>query len=91
MNRTSFEADAADFWSKMTPAEREKFLGELEGVSGRQPSWGGGLPVWALAQIGTLDDLPHDLRGRLIMAVTEHGFSTAEASRVEAMLRGIAE
>jgi hypothetical protein len=75
-------------WQKLSSKEREELLRELAAsIPGYQPTWWGGISFEALAGINDLDDLPGDLCGRLIIAITKDGFSIDENRRVEETLR----
>ncbi len=76
-------------WQKLSSKDREELLrGLAASTPCYQPTWWGGISFEALAGINDLDDLPGDLCGRLIIALTENGFSVDENRRVEAILKG---
>ena len=65
-------------WSKMTREERKELLMKL---------WWGDMSPRLLAAIDDYDNLPPQLRGKLIMAYTENGFSVTEYTRTEELIQ----
>ena len=77
---------AEQSWAKLSSDEREAFLGRLaKATPGYNSGYWGGISFEDLAT-ANFDDLPSDLRGRLMMAVTEKGFSIKESRQVEKKL-----
>ena len=74
-------------WGALSPAAREKLLSELAATTnGYAADWWGGVPFGALSECNDFDSLPNDLCGRLMLAVTESGFSVDENARVQRLL-----
>lgn len=61
-------------WREMQISEREDFLGQLATVTHRHSAWWGGMTVADIARIPSFDDLPGDLRGLLMLSMTDRGF-----------------
>lgn len=62
-------------WQKMRISEREIFLAQLAEATHRKPEWWDGMTSEAIARTSCFDDVPGDLRGTLMLAMTEEGFS----------------
>lgn len=73
-------------WRGMPIPERTSLLKDLAEARHQEPTWGG-LSLEAVSQIRSFDDLPSELRGQLIMAMTEEGFSVMEKERVEGVVQ----
>jgi len=82
----SFDETVKRNWQKMSIPERENFLDQLAVEMKQGPHLWGGKSTEDLAQIHNTDDLPSELRGRLITAVTESGFSVAENKRAQTII-----
>ena len=76
-------------WGGMSISARVSFLKALSGAINRRPTWWGGLTPEAIARIPSFDDLPSDLRGRLIMAMAEDGFSIEKQAEAQKIIDGI--
>jgi len=81
-----FEETGNRLWLKMSISDRVSFLRLLEKAIKREPKWWDGLTLEDIARIPSFDDLPSDLRGRLIMAITPERFSITEQKRVQEIL-----
>lgn len=76
-------------WQKLSPNARERLLkGLAKTTVGYCKSWWGGKSFSELAKVEDFDDLPGDLCGRLMLAVTDSGFSIKENRRVDRQMRG---
>lgn len=75
-------------WAALSPAERETLLSALASATPgyRADTWWGGMPIGALRDGGDYDSLPADLQGRLLIALTDGGFSVEESQRVQSLL-----
>jgi len=85
-SRGSKERIGEENWNKMSIFERKDFLRKLEIAIDRKTKWWGCQTVEALAQIGSFDDLPSDLWGRMIMAITKDGFLIKEYERTKKVM-----
>jgi hypothetical protein len=72
-------------WSALPLFDRAKLLIEL-GVDGKNKEILGGKTMDQIIQSGQ-DDLPGEVRGRLILAVTDVGFTKEEYERVKTETR----
>lgn len=72
-------------WSVLSLFDREVLLRDL-GIDGKNEEFLGGKTMDQIIQSGQ-DDLPAEVRGRLIMAVMPDGFSKKEYERVRDGLR----
>lgn len=77
-------------WKEMSISERVSFLKALARAIHRQPTCWGGLTPEAVARIPSFDDLPSDLYGRLIMAMTEQGFSIEKQAETQKIMDDMA-
>lgn len=66
-------------WAALPSMERFNLLNDLADEIG-DPSWAG--ETFDVSQIPSFDDVPSDIRGRLILAMTDTGFSLQEYRRV---------
>ena len=74
-------------WQKMSVADRRAFLGELTTVINRRPAaWWNDMAIEAIARIPSFNLLPRDLRGHLIMAMTEDGFSIEKYAKAQKIM-----
>lgn len=71
-------------WSGMNINEREDLLNLLMKQIPEQLKVG--LYVFRLARIPSFNDLPPEICGRLICAVTEKGFSVDEHNRIQGIV-----
>jgi hypothetical protein len=69
-------------WRTMTPADRQDLLEEINRVTAPVVIDTEGQTLSELAAIPNYHDLPSDARGRLIMAITDNGFTIAEYTRL---------
>ena len=74
------------FWREMPVAKRLKFLKALATAMHLQPPYWGCLDLDTISHIPSFDDLPSDLRGRLIRAMTEKGFSIKQQAKSQRIL-----
>lgn len=81
-----FAETGEHIWRAMSISERVGFLDRLASEINRKPEWWNGLTFEAIARISSYDDLPSDLRGRMIMAMTEDGFSIEELRKEQTLL-----
>ena len=77
-------------WLVMSFQDRKDFLDKLAIAINRKPDWWNGRTTQSIARIFRFDDLPGDLRGRVIMAMTEDGFSIEEQARTQTVIDNIA-
>jgi hypothetical protein len=66
-------------WQALPPSERYALLEKIQQVSPKFDTEGKGIRV--LSFVDDYNDLPADIRGRLIFALTETGFDITEYTR----------
>ncbi len=84
-----FLETAEKHWTAMSETDRAYFLAELEQRVSRLDTWWEGKSVAELAKVEHFDDLPPSLRGRLILAVEEKGFSLPEHDRTAGAIKAL--
>jgi hypothetical protein len=81
--------EALDYsWRVLSVDERVQLLNDLAAETSREARWDGKTAL-ELAQIPSADDLPSELRGRLIMCVTPDGFSVNEFRRTRGVIESL--
>lgn len=86
MRRSSSINQALDkHWSALSMFDRALLLNDL-GINGGNENYLAGKTIDQLIQYDQ-DNLPGEVRGRLIMAVTDDGFSVKEYERVRDISR----
>jgi len=87
--KTSIDRELEKYWSPLPIFDRALLLVSL-GIDGKDLRFLNGKTMDQIIQTDQ-DSLPSEIRGRLIMSLTEDGFSPAEYDREKESMRGRVE